>query len=101
MTPQEALRFAESFALELPDGWGFLAEAQDFDGAAALVLTETPPALPVGWILWLSKRITGGRILKAGVFFSEDDTPQDVEAKAWAILGRLQITERQDAARWN
>lgn len=98
MTPEEALAFAVSFVQYLPAGWGFSAEA-GHDGIDALILTEIETGGP--WMVWLSKGLIGGRTLRGGVLISQKDTPQDVEARAWIVLGRLQVLERQDAAGWN
>lgn len=100
MTPEDALRFAVGFVKGLPDGWGFLAEAHH-DGMDALILTETGPPFRPGWMLWISKELSGGRILKGGVLFGEEDTAWDVEVRAWSVLGALRVRERQDAAMWN
>lgn len=101
MTPEDAIRFVAEFRPSLPDGWGFLVEVDD--GVKILVLTETEPPIKPGWMFWIArtKPLLGGRRLQGGVPFDLNDSPQDVEAAAWIILGHLQAHERRDAAMWN
>jgi hypothetical protein len=99
MSPEEAIDFAKAFRHKLPDGWGFLV--LDEGGERHLILTETEPPAPHGMILWLAKEIAGGRTLRGAVVFNEDDEPQDVEVRAWIVLGLLRSQERLDAALWN
>ncbi|HEY6547626.1 MAG TPA: hypothetical protein VI589_06960 [Vicinamibacteria bacterium] len=101
MTPEGALEFVREFKKTLPDGWGFLLVDDGSAGGSMLVVTETSPPLPGGWFVWISKRLLGGEVLRGGVLFTEKDEPQDVEARAWAVLGLLQQRERIEAARWN
>jgi len=100
MTPVGVLQFAADFRPNLPDTWGFLVWVDD-DGVSNLIVSKTEPPMPPGWMIWLAKKIAGGRTLKGGVLFSEDDTPQDVEARAWVVLGVLRGQETRDAAKWN
>lgn len=82
------------------EGWGFLTMQPD-GGPVGLVIDETEPPLPPGWMLWLAKDIPGGRILRGAVFFSLQDTPEDVERRAWLVLSALRRTEMSDRAAWN
>lgn len=100
MLPGEAVAFAQRFMEDLPEGWGFLCFEDDY-GQVSLSITENEPPLPSGWMIWLSKRMLGGGILKGGVIFSEKDEPKDVEARAWIVLGLLRGRETRVAARWN
>jgi len=100
MIPAEALKFAADFRPNLPDGWGYLVWLDD-DGVKSLIVTETEPPMPDGWMIWISRTLLGGRILNGAVMFGSDDRPQDVEARAWVVLGLLRAHERLDAARWN
>lgn len=99
MTPRDGLKFAVGFGENLTDGWGFLTVR---DGeTVGVVINETPPELPRGWMIWLAKQLQGGRILKGAVLFGPDDTPEEVERRAWLVLAALRRHELSDQARWN
>ncbi len=99
LAPEDALVFVRTFQKQLPPGWGFLS-FEDDDGVPNLILSETIPPMPAGWMLWIAKPIGSG-ILKGGVYFTEKDRPEDVEARAWIILGLLELRLRSEAATWN
>lgn len=94
MTPENVSEFVGG--LHLPDGWGILCREEG--GEQRIVISEASPDL---WLLWIAKRIVGGRILKGGVSFRPEDTPREVEARAWVALRELRIRELRDAAEWN
>jgi hypothetical protein len=100
VAPDDALAFVCDLQKRLPDGWGFIS-FEDDEGVSNLVVTETEPPLPAGWLVWLAKNLLGGRILKGAVYFKDDDRPEDVESRAWVVLELLKQQERRDAARWN
>jgi hypothetical protein len=100
LTPEEAIEFAKRFRVDLPGDWGFLC-FEDDDGQNHLILTETEPPAPTGWMMWLGKRLAGGEVLRGAVFFRSTDEPRDVEARAWVVLGLLLGREGIAAARWN
>lgn len=100
MSPEDALEFAVGFQAELSDGWGFLAVQGD-DGIPSLIVSEAVPPFPAGWVIWLAKPISGGRILKGGVYFTDDDGPERVERRAWMVLELLRHAEVGERALWN
>ena len=74
------------------------------DGKNYLVIepTELYPVLPPdGWVIWLSKALADGKILKGAVVFGDGDSPRDVEARAWMVLSHLRAHELRQASRWN
>lgn len=100
MSPNESLAFAVGLRGSLPPGWGWLTW-EGYDGRLHLVIEESRPPLPPGWLIWLARDLLGGGMLRGAVTFGPDDSPQDVEARVWVVLAHLRAQEARLAARWN
>lgn len=100
MIPDDTVAFTFRLCDELPPDWGFLSIEQE--GVTHLIVAVASDfGGAEGWLLWLSKKLPGGQILRGGVHFTEADTEAAVEGRVWLVLGELRSLERGLAARYN
>lgn len=103
MTDAEILAFTHRLERTLPPGYGFVCmtdEATEEEGPA-LMVQETGPPFPPGKLIWIAKRLIGGRILKGALLIAPEQDPAELEARAYVVVAVLDGYARRHAAQFN